>query len=121
MLFSDKKFEKHLLISISENINMHNSRIFSNNLSKILKENADVDFLSLDMKNVDFLDSSGIGVILRTAVRAKSQKITTNLFNLNHSILSILKLSGIQKMLNIYEGEEFFNTFSEIRESIANK
>ncbi|MCB1190031.1 MAG: STAS domain-containing protein [Leptospiraceae bacterium] len=115
MLFYTIKEERHLILSILENIKMDNSRRFSKELLSLLDESPNLDYLSFDLKKVSFLDSSGIGVILRTAVKAKARQIKVNVFNLNHSILSILKLSGVHNILNIYEDEEFYNEFSEFR------
>ncbi len=115
MLFSTIKGKRHLVLTILENIKMDNSRQFSKELLSLFNETPEFDFLSFDLKKVSFLDSSGIGVILRAAVRAKSHKIKVNILNLNRSILSILKLSGVHNMLNIYENDEFYHEFSEFK------
>ena len=62
--------------------------------------------LSLDMSEIDFMDSSGLGLIMGRY--ALMQKIggELSLISPNERIMKILKLAGLDRIIKIEEGEE---------------
>ena len=71
--------------------------------SLILKEN--IKEILFDFKNTEFMDSSGIGVIIGRNKNIKCLGGQVSAININERIKKILVLSGLYKMIIIYEQE----------------
>ena len=71
--------------------------------SFILKEN--IKEILFDFKNTEFMDSSGIGVIIGRYKNIKCFGGQVSAINVNERIKKILVLSGLYKMIIIYEQE----------------
>ena len=57
--------------------------------------------IRLDLSAIDFMDSSGLGLILGRYQTATEMGIDFTLFEPSESVCKILKLSGCEKMINI--------------------
>lgn len=57
--------------------------------------------LVLDMSGVTFMDSSGIGLIVGRYNRVKSFGGSMTISNPSHTLLKILKMSGIDQLMKI--------------------
>lgn len=60
--------------------------------------------LILDLKNIEFIDSSGIGCIISLVKTAKSYNCGIKLCNLSKEVMDIFELLHLQMILDI-EGE----------------
>lgn len=70
-------------------------------LDKVFNENADsCNRMIFDMTDVDYISSAGIRCLV-SAHRKMAGKDGLVLKNLNNSVLSILKMTGLDKKLNI--------------------
>ena len=61
--------------------------------------------LVIDMSGVTSLDSSGIGVLVRSLTLAKQKGGTVKLSALPHSAEQTLKTTGLLKLFEVYETE----------------
>ncbi len=61
--------------------------------------------LTLDLSGVDFMDSSGLGLIMGRYARAKAARCEFNVKGLNKRGEKILKMSGMDKLIT-YETEK---------------
>lgn len=61
--------------------------------------------LTLDLSGVDFMDSSGLGLIMGRYARAKAAQCEFNVKGLNKRSEKILKMSGMDKLI-AYETEK---------------
>src|SRR6266704_253897 len=67
----------------------------------------------INMSEVTFLDSSGIGVLVRFAGTAKSAHGSVKLCNVGEMQARVLKLTRLDKILEMYESEpDALNAFS---------
>ncbi|MBR2635292.1 MAG: STAS domain-containing protein [Clostridia bacterium] len=57
--------------------------------------------LLLDLGGTDFMDSSGLGLILGRLRKAGEMKIPMTLLNPSEAILKLLHLAGLEKTLDI--------------------
>ena len=55
----------------------------------------------LDLGQTDFMDSSGLGLILGRLRKTKEKEIRLTLLNPSEQILKILRLAGVEKTLNV--------------------
>ncbi|MGL5634558.1 MAG: anti-sigma F factor antagonist [Sarcina sp.] len=63
----------------------------------------DVKNLILDFSDVTFMDSSGIGVVIGRYKKLSVRKGTIKIANVSKNIKRIFDLSGICKVINVYE------------------
>ncbi len=73
-------------------------------LDKII-DDPKVNYLVLDLKNVEYMDSSGIGVLIRAFKKMKNKKGKFALLNVNQDIMEILSLASLDKHFTIYKSE----------------
>ena len=57
----------------------------------------------VDMKNLNYISSAGLGIMLRTYSRLKPNGYDIKLKNLNYHIREVLKYSGLDKIFIIEE------------------
>ncbi len=66
----------------------------------------------IDMKNLDYIDSSGIGIIINTAKLVRPKKGDVVLINVPQSIKDIFKVINLQEFIKIFSLEaEAMNFF----------
>ena len=65
-----------------------------------------------DFKNIRFMDSSGIGVIIGRYKKISSEGGKVSVVNVNDKIKKIFNLSGMNKIINIYD------TYEEVASSL---
>ena len=69
--------------------------------------------LLLDLENVNYVDSSGIGAVVAAAQQVRKRKGDVKLFGMAADIRKIFELVGASKVLEIFETEqEAMNSFS---------
>jgi len=67
--------------------------------------------IAFDCTGLTFIDSTGIGAVVRCMKNAISQNISLHLTNVTPDILKILKLAELNKFLSILEGQEFHEKY----------
>lgn len=87
-----KDLDHHNCISIRE---MADSIMMQENVKEIL----------FDFQNTEFMDSSGIGVIVGRYKNMKCLGGTVAAIHVNQRIKKIFLLSGLSKMIKVYEQE----------------
>ena len=75
---------------------------YRESISKLIKKNKTKD-LVLDFKNVTFIDSSGIGLILGRYNQVKTNRKKVYVTNTNEHIKKLFKISGIYTIINELE------------------
>ena len=58
--------------------------------------------LTLDLSEVTFLDSSGLGVIVKALKRAKESETVFDVITANDRVLKVFKLTGLDAVIQIY-------------------
>ena len=58
--------------------------------------------LTLDLSQVTFLDSSGLGVIVKALKRAKESNTTFDVVAANERVLKVFNLTGLAEVIEIY-------------------
>ena len=65
-----------------------------------------------DFKNIRFMDSSGIGVIIGRYKKISGEGGSVSVVNVNDRVKKIFNLSGMNKIINIYD------TYEEVASSL---
>jgi anti-anti-sigma factor len=67
----------------------------------LLEKTAPTNQLTLDCRHVEFIDSSGIGALVRIYNTAQAHQIQVVLANLNQTIYSVLAITGLHEAFEI--------------------
>jgi anti-sigma B factor antagonist len=65
--------------------------------------NTDVKYIILDLSNVELMNSSGLGMLVSGLSTLKKYNISLLLTNLPAKVSSLLKMTHLNEILNIYE------------------
>jgi len=97
MTINHSRNEKNLVVSPIGRLDSATSGEFSDFLSQNFTD--DVEKLTLDFSNVDFISSKGLRVIVSTYKSLNGRKLEVT--GCNTSIHEIFRLSGLLKVLDI--------------------
>lgn len=92
-----------LICHIVGEIDHHNAAILRNELDSAM-EMSNCDAVVLDLSKTNFMDSSGIGLIMGRMRKAEALEMKFALVNISERIGKILKMSGLDKIIHIEEG-----------------
>jgi anti-sigma B factor antagonist len=102
---SDLQFEvvkspKEILVRCSGRINSATSSNLQSTVRSLIPE---TDHLVLDLTDVAYMDSSGLGAVVSVYLSAKRQGCELRLINLNQRLKELFRLT---KLAKIFEGHE---------------
>ncbi|ADC46364.1 anti-sigma factor antagonist [Methanobrevibacter ruminantium M1] len=90
--------EKELTIETGNKIDTTTAPDFEN---EIMDEMGNFDSLTLDLKNLEYISSAGLRVLILVQKKLKADDIPFVIINTNDNIKNILTMSGFDKILNI--------------------
>jgi anti-sigma B factor antagonist len=95
---------EHKVVAVSGEIDLYNV----SELKKVLFSVTDGSHKSVvvDMKNVNYMDSSGIGALVAGQKKMKAHTGKFSLMNIHEDVLNILKLATLDKFFQIYDTED---------------
>ncbi|WP_083244136.1 STAS domain-containing protein [Leptospira tipperaryensis] len=117
MIIRSEIRENHIVLSVLEDILMDNSRDFYYEFEESIKTGSP-EIISFFLGKVKFIDSSGIGIIIKVRNQIREKNGTVNIFGLNKSLNSVFRLSGLDKIVNLYTNEEFLNKYPIFQEFV---
>lgn len=99
-----KDIGEHKVISISGEVDLYNV----SELKKALFSVTDGSYSSVvvDLKDVNYMDSSGIGALVAGQKKMRAHNGKFALINIHDDVLNILKLATLDKFFTIYKSEE---------------
>lgn len=115
MILSPKRIKDHLIIRIQTDVMMENSKHFYKEFEVIIQQNHELKVVSFDFSKVNFMDSSGIGSLIKATSYLKNIHAAVTVYNLNKSLQSVFRLSGLDNILAIYDTEEFNKLYPDIK------
>ncbi len=94
----------HKVINVSGEVDLYNV----SELKKALFGITDGQNQSVivDMRNVNYMDSSGIGALVAGMKKMKAHSGKFALMNIHDDVLNILKLATLDKFFTIYDNED---------------
>jgi len=90
--------EKELTITVGEEIDTVTAPDFENEIND---EEGKYESLILDCKDLEYISSAGLRVLIATQKKLQPQEIPFVLTNVNDSITEILTVSGLIKILTL--------------------
>ncbi len=100
-----------ILIRPDEDIRMENAHEFYDELLAL--EGLRTCNVYLDFSKVQFVDSSGIGILIKCSEVLRESSGSLNLVGLNRSLYSVFKLAGLFQIFRVIEVEDLKKTFTE--------
>jgi anti-sigma B factor antagonist len=94
-----KEDDKLVSISINGDIEMMTIKSFKQKLFEI-GQNIDKD-IEIDLSNVDYIDSSGVGVLISLLKLQKKKGKELKINKVSPKVLNVLKLSSLSDVFNI--------------------
>lgn len=93
----------NLTITVPVELDHHNAEQIKNGADKILQTH-NIRSVVFDFGKTNFMDSSGIGMIMGRYKNIRFTGGTVIAIRVNEQIRRILTLSGVYKVIDIYEG-----------------
>lgn len=107
-----KSTETHLIVRLMTDLKMENAREHYEQFLKLLKETHTT--IIIDFSRIKFIDSSGVGILLKCADHVRERNGEFIIYGLNRSILTVFKLAGLLKIFKVLEEEEALTSFPEL-------
>ncbi len=103
MDISFRDMGEHKIIQVSGEVDLYNV----SELKKALFSLTDGQHPSVivDMKNVNYMDSSGIGALVAGQKKMKAHNGKFALMNIHDDVLNILRLATLDRFFKIYDSE----------------
>ncbi len=97
--------QKELRFFIQGEIDHHSAKQLREEIDELIFDNRP-DILYMDFSNVEFMDSSGLGLIMGRFKLMQVYGGKTILLNPAHRILKIIELSGMNRIIEIKYSDE---------------
>ncbi|SNX55391.1 anti-sigma F factor antagonist [Thermoanaerobacterium sp. RBIITD] len=96
-----KKQNDTLIVKVKGELDHHTSDMFKESINNEYQKG--YKNIILDFKHLNFMDSSGIGMILGRYKMAKENNGTLAIVGANSQLLKVIELSGILRVINCYD------------------
>ncbi len=93
-----KRQNEYVTAYLFGELDHHSSQKVKAELDEVIKKYRDADLI-LDLKNLSFMDSSGLGVLLGRYKRLKVYGSNMYIRNANRQIEKVFDVSGIYKLI----------------------
>jgi anti-sigma B factor antagonist len=104
-----------VVLEIDGAIDLYNAPELKENLSKYLEKKKMV----IDMGNVTYIDSSGIGVFISTLSALKKSGGALKLVHVGGTVLTVLKMTRLTSFFEIFENEkDALSSFDLVKELV---
>lgn len=103
MNIETERIGANLIVKLEGELDLETSPLFRQVVDDQLNHYDSIRHLILDLKQVRFIDSSGLGVILGRFRRLSQSGGRLSAINVSDPLRRLLQLSGLLKIMNIYE------------------
>lgn len=94
----------HKIVRVMGDVDLYNVGDLKRSVFEIIDE-GEIESLIIDMANVNYIDSSGVGALVAAQKKMKTQGGKFGLLALTEDVLNILKLATLDQFFKIYENE----------------
>lgn len=106
MLIETERIGPNLIVQVDGELDLETSPLFREKVESKLNQYEMVKHLILDLKKVNFIDSSGLGAILGRFKRLSQQGGRLSAVNVSPQVRRIFELSGLLKIMEIYSDRQ---------------
>lgn len=104
--------DDHVLLTISGILSIDNLRIFEKTLNEYYEKKKNI---IIDLLNVNYIDSSSLGIIILYLTRLEKVNLHVILINVREDILDLFNMSGVTKLIKLFK--DYAEAVKYIRES----
>ncbi|GAA0177429.1 anti-sigma F factor antagonist [Clostridium sediminicola] len=101
--FTNKK--NALIVYLSGELDHHSAEDVRNKIDDMIARTNSLNLI-LDFSNVNFMDSSGIGVVIGRYKKLLNKKGRVSISNVNGSVKRVFELSGMFKIIPLYSSAD---------------
>lgn len=101
MRLSTEILDDNLIITLEGELDHHSSKEIRKKIDSEYYNN-NLKNMVLDLGNLNFMDSSGIGLIMGRYKNCKEQYGKLSIVNINPKVERILEMSGLMEIVHIY-------------------
>lgn len=94
----------HQVVKVSGDVDLYNVGDLKRSVFQLI-DDGEIESLIVDMKAVNYIDSSGVGALVAAHKKMKTQGGKFALMGLTEDVLNILRLATLDQFFKIYEGE----------------
>ncbi len=98
MQIEKEKQEKMLILKMSGRLETSTAPKLQEVVEKELEE---VTELRLDMKNLEYVSSAGLRVLLAASKKMKAKNAVMTVYNVNEEVMEVFKITGFNEILSI--------------------
>ena len=95
---------RHKIMSVDGDVDLYNVGELKKAIFALL-DDQEIRSLIIDMKNIHYMDSSGIGALVAGQKKVKVKGGRFALLNIQEDVLNILRLATLDQFFTIYESE----------------
>ncbi len=106
MLIETERIGPNLIVQVDGELDLETSPLFREKVESKLNQYEMIKHLILDLKKVNFIDSSGLGAILGRFKRLSQQGGRLSAVNVSPQVKRIFELSGLLKIMEIYSDRQ---------------
>lgn len=99
-----EEIDKIIILRLLGRIDASSSSVLQEKLTALFNEKRYV--ILLDFSNIDYLSSAGLRVLLSFTKKCKEKGGRLGIFSINEDVMEVIKLTGFDKILNIYKKEK---------------
>ena len=104
MDITTRKLKEHTIVYIKGEIDLYNAGTLKKTMFNIAEKGA--ESIILDMKDVPYVDSSGVGLLVVTKKKLENDNKQFALLNVNEDIYKVLKIAAFHKFFKMYSNED---------------
>lgn len=101
MQLSMDTVKNYLIVTLKGELDHHTSEEIRKKIDQEYYNNNLVNMV-LDLRSLNFMDSSGIGLIMGRYKNCKDNKGHISIVSIKPSVERILRMSGLLKIINVY-------------------
>ena len=99
MTITEKKINNFIIISLQGILNASSAA----QLKRYLEKTEDGQSVVIDLEKIDFLDSSGLGVLIGGARKIKASNAVLKLANLNERVKNVFEITKAYTLFDIFD------------------
>jgi anti-anti-sigma factor len=104
MEISYRDLRDHKIIMLKGEMDYCSSRELKDAIYKLIHDKT--KSIVLDLKDVTFIDSAGMGLLINVNKKLNNYNGKIGLLNLSEDILNLIKLATLDKIIQIYHNED---------------
>jgi anti-sigma B factor antagonist/stage II sporulation protein AA (anti-sigma F factor antagonist) len=98
-----EKIENKIVLRVKGRLDVASSPFLEKKLHSIIEENP---YVLIDFSHIDYLSSAGLRLLISTTKQLKMKQGFLALFNITDDVLEIIKMAGLEHVLNIFSQEK---------------